>query len=54
VILELEEEPVRPEDLAIPTGDVPRQVPVLDLERLGDLAAETGRKADQPLAVARR
>ena len=46
VVLELEEEPVLAEDVAVLAGDLAGEVPVLRLERLGDLAAEAG--ADRP------
>ena len=52
VVLELEEEAVLAEDVAVLAGEVPRELPVLDLERLGDLAAEARRQPDQALAVA--
>ena len=42
VVLELEEEAVLAEDVAVLTGDLAGELPVLDLERLGDLAAEAG------------
>ena len=48
VVLELEEEAVPPEDVAVLAGDRPREVPVLDLEGPRDLAVEAGRQADQP------
>jgi hypothetical protein len=53
VLLELEVEAVLAEDLAVLTGDLARQVPVVDLEGLRDLAAEAGREADEAGAVAR-
>ena len=46
VVLELEEEAVLAEDVAVLAGDDAGQLPVVDLEGLGDLAAEaraTGR-----------
>ena len=51
VVLELEEEAVLAEDVAVLAGDVAGQLPVVDLERLGDLAAEARRQPDQALAV---
>ena len=54
VVLELEEEVVLAEDVAVLAGDVSGQLPVLDLERLRDLAAEAGRQPDQALAVLRQ
>ncbi len=53
VVLELEVEVVLAQDLAVLPGHMAGQLPVLDLERLGDLAAQTGRQADQALAVLR-
>ena len=52
VILELEEEPVATEDVAVLAGQVPGELPVVELERPRDLATEAGRQADQSLAVA--
>ncbi len=52
VVLELEVEPVLAEDLAVLPGEVARQLPVLDLERLGDLPGQARRQPDQTLAVA--
>jgi len=54
VILELEVEAIRPQDVAVLAGDGPGKVPVLDLERPGNLAVEAGRQADQALAVLRQ
>ena len=54
VVLELEVEAVLAEDVAVLAGEVAGQLPVLDLERLGDLAAEARRQPDQALAVAWR
>src|SRR5688572_2842583 len=51
VLLELEVEVVRTEDVAVASGDRAGEVPVVDLERLGDLAAEAGAEADEALAV---
>ena len=51
VVLELEVEAVLPEDVAVLAGEVAGQLPVLDLERLGDLARQARRQPDQPLAV---
>ena len=53
VILELEVEPVLPEDVAVFAGQAPRELPIVGLERLGDLAAKTRRQPDQPGAVPR-
>ena len=52
VVLELEEEAVLAEDVAVLAGEVAGELPVLDLERLGDLAGEARRQPDQALAVA--
>ena len=46
VVLELEEEAVLAQDVAVLAGELARELPVLHLERLGDLAAEAG--ADRP------
>ena len=51
VVLELEVEAVLAEDVAVLAGEVPGQLPVLDLERLGDLARQARRQPDQALAV---
>ena len=51
VVLELEEEAVLPEDVAVLAGDRPGEVPVLDLQGPRDLAVEARRQADQALAV---
>ena len=51
VVLELEEEVARAEDLAVLAGDVASEVPVVDLERPRDLAAEAGAQPDEALAV---
>ena len=53
VVLELEEEAVLAEDVAVLAGDLAGQLPVVDLERLGDLAAEARGEADEALAVLR-
>ena len=53
VVLELQEEAVLAEDVAVLAGELAGQLPVVHLERLGDLAAEAGRHADQALAVLR-
>ncbi len=53
VVLQLEVEPVLAEDVAVLPGHLPGQLPVLDLERLGDLAAQAGGQPDQPRAVLR-
>ena len=47
VVLELQEEAVLAEDVAVAAGDRPGELPVVDLEGLGDLAAEAG--ADRPI-----
>ena len=52
VVLELEVEAVRAEDVAVLAGDLAGELAVVDLQRLGDLAAQTGRQPDQPLGVA--
>ena len=54
VVLELEEEPVLAEDVAVLAGDLAGELPVVDLEGLGDLAAQARRQPDQPGAVARQ
>ena len=51
MVLELEIEVPGAEDVAVLAGQPPGRVPVLDLERPGDLAVEAGGQADQPLAV---
>ena len=51
VVLELEEEPVRTEDVAVLAGQLASELPVLDFERPRDLAVEAGRQADQAFAV---
>ena len=51
VVLELEEEPVLAEDVPVLAGELPGQLPVVNLERLGDLAAEARRQAHEALAV---
>ena len=51
VVLELEEEPVLAEDVAVLAGDAAGELPVVDLERLGDLAAQARRQPDEPRAV---
>ena len=51
VVLELEEEPVRAEDVAVLAGQLAGELPVLDFERARDLAVEAGRQADQAFAV---
>ena len=40
VVLQLEEEAVLAEDVAVFAGEVAGELPVLDLERLGDLARQ--------------
>ncbi len=54
VVLELEEEVARTEDLAVLAGDVPGEVPVVDLERSRDLAAEAGGQPDEALGSSGR
>ena len=54
VILQLEEEAVLAEDVAVLAGQVAGELPVLGLERPGDLAGEAGRQADEPGAVPRQ
>ncbi len=51
VVLELEEEVALAEDVAVRAGELPGELPVVDLERLGDLAVEARGQADEPLAV---
>ena len=51
VVLDLEEEVARAEDVAVVAGQAARQLPVLDLQRPWDLAVEAGGQADQPLRV---
>ncbi len=51
VVLELQEEAVRAEDVAILAGKAAGRLPVVDFEGLGDLAAQAGRQADQTLRV---
>ena len=51
VVLQLEEEVVRAEDVAVLAGDAFRKLPVVDLEGLRDFAAETRGQPDQALAV---
>ena len=43
VVLQLEEEAVRAKDVLVLAGQLPGQLPVVDFEGLGDLAAQTGR-----------
>ena len=45
VVLELEEEAVLAEDVAVLAGELAGELPVVDLERLRDLAAEAGATA---------
>ena len=45
------EEAIRAEDVAIPAGDAPGQLPVIDLEGLGDLATEARAEADEAVGV---
>ena len=52
VVLELQEEVARAEDVAVLAGQGPGQLPVVDLERLRDLPAEAGGEADEALGVA--
>ncbi len=51
VILELEVEAVLAEDVAVLAGEPAGQLPVLDLERLWDLAGQARRQPDQAFAV---
>ena len=51
VVLELEEEAVLAEDLAVLARDLPGELPVVHFERLGDLAAQARGQADQPCTV---
>ena len=51
MVLELEEEPVLAEDVAVLAGQLAGELPVLDFERPRDLAVEAGRQADQAFAV---
>ncbi len=51
VVLELEEEPVTAEDVAVLAGELPGVLPVVGLEGARDLTAEAGRQPDEPLAV---
>jgi hypothetical protein len=53
MVLELQEEVALAQDLAVLARQPSRGLPVVDLERLRDLAAETGGHPDQPLAVLR-
>src|SRR5205814_10240579 len=52
VVLQLEEEVARTEDVPVFGRELAGRVPVLDLERPRDLAAETRRQPDEALAVA--
>ena len=51
VVLQLEVEAVLAEDVGVLAGELAGELPVVHLERLGDLAAEAGGHPDQPLAV---
>jgi hypothetical protein len=51
VVLQLQEEALLAEDVAIHAGGLAGKLPVVDFERLGDLAAEAGRRSDQALGV---
>ena len=51
VVLELEEEAVLAEDVAVLPGHLSGELPVVDLERLRDLAAQARREPDEPGAV---
>ena len=51
VVLELEEEVVLAEDVAVLAGEPARALPVVDLERPRDLAAEARGEPDEALAV---
>ena len=53
VVLDLEEEVPGAEDVAVRAGQASSRLPVLDLERPGDLAVEAGAEADQALGVLR-
>jgi hypothetical protein len=52
VVLQLQEEVVLPEDVAVLARQVPGELDVVALERLRDLAAEAGRHPDEPRGVA--
>ena len=52
VVLQLQEEVALPEDVAVLAGQAAGRLPVVDLERLRDLAAEAGGEADEALGVA--
>ena len=52
VVLELQEEVALAEDVAVLAGQAAGRLPVVDLERLRDLAAEAGGEADEALGVA--
>ena len=54
VVLELEEEVARAEDVAVAARHPAREIPILRLERARDLPVEAGRQADQALAVLRQ
>ena len=51
VVLQLEEEPSLAKDLAVLAGEAPGGLPVVDLERLRDLAAEARGQPDETLGV---
>ena len=51
VVLELQEESLPPEDVAVHSRRLAGQVPVVHFERLGDLAAQAGGPGDQALRV---
>ena len=52
VVLQLQEEAILAEDVAVLAGELAGQLPVVGFERLRDLAAEAGGQPDQPLTVA--
>ena len=52
VVLELKEEAVLAEDVAVLAGELAGELPVVCLQGLGDLATEAGAEADQSLAMA--
>ena len=51
VVLELQEEAILAEDVAVFAGELAGQLPVVGFERLRDLAAKAGGQPDQPLAM---
>ena len=52
VVLELEEEVALPEDVAVLPRQAPGLLPVVHLQRLGDLATQAGGEAHEALGVA--